>query len=294
MANVQSAHPDNAPGEFFVDTNCINCPTCRQCAPGMFGDTPTQPVVIRQPANSAETLRALIALVSCPAGSIGTRSHLDTKPAVEALPHVIEDDVYYCGFASPNSFGAHSYFIRRTDGNVLIDSPRFIKPLVRKFEYLGGIRFMFLTHHDDVADHEQFQKHFGCQRVMHEAEVRWGLKSVERQLSGAGPWQLADDIKIIGVPGHTRGSLALLYRDKFLFTGDHLSWRLDTEGLFTSRQYCQYSWDAQADSVEKLLQERFVWILPGHGYRYHAAPAVLRREIAKAVERMRAHQSLPV
>lgn len=292
MANAQLAHPDNVPGEFFVDTRCINCPTCRQCAPEMFGDAPTQPVVIRQPANDAEMLRCLIALVSCPAGSIGTRSHMDSKPAVDALPQPIEDDVYYCGFASPNSFGAHSYFIKRREGNLLIDSPRFNKPLVRKLEELGGVRFLFLTHHDDVADHEQFQKRFNCERIMHDADTRWALQAVEQKLSGNGPWYLAEDLKVVGVPGHTRGSLALLYRKKFLFTGDHLSWRLDTEGLFTSRQYCQYSWDVQTDSVEKLLQERFSWILPGHGYRYHAPEAAMRREITKAVERMRSHSSL--
>ena len=115
---------------------------------------------------------------------------------------------------------------------------------------------MFLTHHDDVADHEQFHQHFGCERIIHEADARWALKSAEQKLSGDGPWQLAPDVKIIATPGHTRGSTALLYREKFIFTGDHLSWRLDTDGLFTSRQYCQYSWDIQRESVEKLTARK--------------------------------------
>lgn|GEM_PF-2727059 len=29
MANARMAHPNNVAGEFFVDTNCINCPTCQ-------------------------------------------------------------------------------------------------------------------------------------------------------------------------------------------------------------------------------------------------------------------------
>jgi len=37
MADPKLAHPANVPGEFFVDTNCINCPTCRQIAPAIFG-----------------------------------------------------------------------------------------------------------------------------------------------------------------------------------------------------------------------------------------------------------------
>jgi len=88
------------------------------------------------------------------------------------------------------------------------------------------------------------------------------------------------------VPGHTRGSTALLDREMFLFTGDHLSWRRDAEGLFTSKQYCQYSCEAQTQSVEKLIGENFTWILPGHGYRYQAPTETMRDEIRKAVQRM--------
>ena len=68
------------------------------------------------------------------------------------FPLLVEDLVYYCGFNSPKSFGGNSYFIRHPDGNWLIDSPKFIKPLVRRLEELGGIDFIFLTHRDDVAD----------------------------------------------------------------------------------------------------------------------------------------------
>lgn len=286
MADPKLAHPANVAGEFFVDTNCIDCPTCRQIAPAIFGDASGQAVIVRQPISQEERLATTIALVSCPAASIGSRSALDVTPAVNALPQALAADVYYCGFASADSFGAHSYLVRRADGNILVDSPRFTKPLARNLEKLGGVRFMFLTHHDDVADHEQFQKHFGCERVLHEADARGSLKSVERKLRGEGAWPMAPDIKIIGVPGHTRGSTALLYRETFLFTGDHLSWRRDLEGLFTSRQYCQYSWEVQTQSVQKLIAENFTWILPGHGYRYQADRETMREEIRKAVQRM--------
>jgi hypothetical protein len=35
-----------------------------------------------------------------------------------------------------------------------------------------------------------------------------------------------------------------------------------------------------------LLNEQFTWILPGHGYRYHAARGVVEQELRKAVDRM--------
>ncbi len=52
-----------------------------------------------------------------------------------------------------------SYLIRHAAGNILVDSPRFAGPLVRRIEALGGIRAMFLTHRDDVADHQRFSDH---------------------------------------------------------------------------------------------------------------------------------------
>src|SRR5689334_22166778 len=122
MADPKRAHPANVPGDVFVDTTCIVCPICREAAPEIFGDAPDQAVVVRQPATDEERLRAGIALVSCPAGSIGSRTKLDLDAAIERLPERIDGEVFWCGFASKDSFGAQSYFIRRDEGNVLVDS----------------------------------------------------------------------------------------------------------------------------------------------------------------------------
>ena len=285
MADRRRAHPANVPGDFFVDTTCIDCPTCRQIAPATFGAADDQAVVLRQPADAAERQRALMGLVSCPVGSIGGPPRVDVRPAIAALPEPIADDVYACGFASPASFGAHSYFIRRAEGNVLVDSPRFTEPLARRLASFGGIRFMFLTHRDDVADHAKFHRRFGCERIIHEAELSDGLRALERPLTGDGPWTLAPDLRVIATPGHTRGHTVLLYRETFLFTGDHLWW--DGERLAASREYNWWSWDEQLASIEKLRGEPFAWVLPGHGYRHQAAPARMQAALADGLARLR-------
>ena len=46
------------------------------------------------------------------------------------------------------------------------------------------------THRDDVADHDQWAKHFGCTRVLHELEVAHDTTAVEVKLQGEGPWTL--------------------------------------------------------------------------------------------------------
>jgi glyoxylase-like metal-dependent hydrolase (beta-lactamase superfamily II) len=35
--------------------------------------------------------------------------------------------------------------------------------------------------------------------------------------------------------------------------------------LTASREVCWYSWEEQIEPIKKLLQEKFEWVLPGHG-----------------------------
>src|SRR5918999_6561320 len=157
MASVAKRLPENVPGDFYVDSTCIDCDACRQMAPGVFRDHGDQSSVYRQPSDEAEAFRALQALITCPTGSIGTESRHDARAAVASFPEKIDANVYFCGFTAESSFGAWSYLITRPEaegGNVLVDSPRFTRPLVRKIKAMGGVSRMLLTHKDDVADHE--------------------------------------------------------------------------------------------------------------------------------------------
>jgi glyoxylase-like metal-dependent hydrolase (beta-lactamase superfamily II)/ferredoxin len=278
---------ENAPGDFYVDETCIDCATCRLVAPEVFAASPRDlSFVRRQPGSEAERLRALMALVSCPTASIGTESRQDARPAVAALPEPLLEDVYYCGFAAESSFGASSYLVRRPQGNVLVDSPRAAAPLLRRLEELGGVRFLFLTHRDDVADHRRLRDHFGCERVMHAGDVTAGTTDVEHQLHGSDPVPLGDPaggLTVIPVPGHTRGSAALLYRDRVLFSGDHLMAAEDGSRLVASRSVCWYSWPEQVRSLRRLLDFRFEWLLPGHGGRFHAPSAAAMREALRSL-----------
>jgi len=289
MARVEARLPENADGEFYVDDTCIDCETCRFVAPATFGlsDRRAQSFVHHQPAAEDDTHRAAMALVACPTGSIGTLHEVDIGKAVTSFPEVIDGDLLYCGFAAESSFGAQSYLIRRPTGNVLVDSPRAAGPLLARLEALGGVATMVLTHRDDVADHAAFRRRFGCERILHRDDVTAGTKDVERKVKGKDPVRLADDLLLIPVPGHTRGSMALLYRDEALFSGDHLWWSAGDEALEASRSVCWYSWPDQVRSLERLLQHRFHWLLPGHGRRHRADSAeAMREEIAALLGRL--------
>ncbi|MBI3855517.1 MAG: MBL fold metallo-hydrolase [Planctomycetes bacterium] len=283
MADFRKKLDGNAPGEFYVDSSCIDCDLCRQIAPDVFREAGDASVVHRQPVAAPDFLRAEMALVACPTASIGTLTKRDLAAAVAAFPERIEDDVHFCGFASEDSYGGSSYLIARPGGNVLVDSPRFSEPLVRRIESMGGLRWMFLTHQDDVADHDKFRRRFGCDRIMHAEDAGF---PVERTIEGRDAVRLDDDLLVIPVPGHTAGSQALLFRDKFLFSGDHVWWDPAAARLHASRRYCWHSWSEQRRSMERLLDASFEWVLPGHGARRHAPAAELRRMIGELAARM--------
>lgn len=285
MANAQHAYTENVPGNFFVDDTCIDCDLCRQIAPSVFHEYSDHSFVAHQPDSTSEVLRAAKALVTCPTASIGMRDKSDAREAAAAYPELIDEDVYFCGYASRNSYGAASYFIKRPEGNVLIDSPRFALPLVREIENMGGISRILFSHRDDVADHEKFHERFHCPRLIHRADSR-GIQT-EQVLDGDEPVTLDKDLLAIPVPGHTRGHIVILYKNKFLFTGDHLAWSDNRGGLIAFRDVAWYSWAEQTKSMNRLLDYRFEWVLPGHGRRSHQPADVMHQSLLDCVAWMK-------
>ena len=289
MANVALRLPENVRGDFFVDSTCIDCDACRQIAPKTFCEDGDASIVYHQPECNEETERAMMALVACPTASIGTTEHHDGHIGIDAFPTRIDENVFFCGFTAESSFGAWSYLIVRPEdegGNVLIDSPRFATQLVKKIATMGGVRTMFLTHRDDVADHGRFAREFGCKRVMH-ADDGAARLGVEQVIRGNESVQLHDDLLVIPVPGHTRGHAVLLYRNKFLFTGDHLAWSPNRETLTAFRSVCWYSWEEQTRSMEKLLKYNFEWVLPGHGRIHNDGSRNMRVHLRNCIEWMK-------
>ena len=271
MANLQQRLPENVGGDFFVDATCIDCDTCSQLAASVFRDHGEQCSVYRQPENDQEVRLALMALVACPTGSIGTTEKHDAHIGIDAFPSLVSANVYFCGFTSEASFGGWSYLIVRPDsegGNVLVDSPRFASQLVRRIESMGGVKRMLLTHQDDVADHQLYTEKFGCERIMHADDGARRL-GVERVIEEQHPVELDDDLLAIPTPGHTRGHMVFLYRNKFLFSGDHLAWSPTRQTLTAFRTVAWYSWPEQIRSMERLQDREFEWVLPGHGHMGH-------------------------
>jgi glyoxylase-like metal-dependent hydrolase (beta-lactamase superfamily II)/ferredoxin len=288
MACPSQRLPENVDGDFYVDATCIDCDTCRQIAPRIFRDHGGQSSVFRQPGDEHERLLAGMALVACPTASIGSSRKLDSGQAAAAFPCQIADNIFFCGYTSESSHGGWSYLVVRPDaegGNVLVDSPRYTLPLVRRIAEMGGISTMFLTHRDDIADHEKFAAEFRCRRVMHARDGAAHL-AVEQVIEGDDAVIVSSDLVAVPTPGHTRGHMVLLYRKQFLFTGDHLAWSPEKQTLEAYRDFCWYSWREQTSSMERLLGYRFEWVLPGHGRIGHTSDERMLEHLVRLIASM--------
>ena len=287
MATLSKTLSTNVPGDFFVDSSCIDCGTCRWMAPATFNQQGDYATVYSQPNSPEQTEKALKALICCPTSSIGTLNDHPLRSISNSFPLRIAESVYHCGFHSESTFGATSYLIKRKEGNILVDSPRFSPRLLKSIKALGKVTLLFLTHKDDVGDHRRWAKELQCERILHQGDVTSNLKDIENQPTGSDPIQLGPDLIMLPTPGHTAGSSCLLYANRFLFSGDHVAFSLKRERVIAFNTACWFNWEQQITSMESLLNVEFEYILPGHGSPCSFPKARMRAQVKACVEWMK-------
>jgi len=73
MADIENKWPENTPGKFFVDDQCIDCDLCRETAPANFtrSDDGGYSFVYKQPTTPEELALCEEAMEGCPVEAIG-------------------------------------------------------------------------------------------------------------------------------------------------------------------------------------------------------------------------------
>lgn len=73
MATFSDRYPDNIPGAYYVDDQCIDCDLCRETAPANFtrNDDGGHSYVYKQPENDDEVALCIEAMEGCPVEAIG-------------------------------------------------------------------------------------------------------------------------------------------------------------------------------------------------------------------------------
>jgi len=280
---MRARHKANAPGAWYVDRDCINCKAAQTVAPGLIVERDGQSVFAHQPEGAAELAAAWRARLLCPTASVHAEGLAGPPPDV--FPEAMTEGVFRLGFNARHSWGAHSFFIRRARGNAMIDAPRWTKHVVDAIEARGGLALVLLTHRDDVADAERYASHFGARVFIHEDD-RAAAPYASDVLKGREPIALDDDLRVIPLPGHTKGSVAYLLDERCLFSGDSLSWSFEQSDLRASKSVCWYSWPEQINSLRRLAEERFEWVLAGHGGSAHLPAAEMRARLLALVARI--------
>ncbi len=285
VARIDQRDDRNAEGPWFVDTRCIDCGTCRELVPELFGHAGDQSVVAVQPGGPEAEHRAWLAAEACPTRSIG-RNPRTPRPA-ELYPLEVDGPVFDLGHTSDASFGATSYLVLRPDGNLMVDAPRFTRTLARPLDALGGVAQVLLTHRDDVADAPRWAERYGARVWIHEADAVAAPFATDL-LQGEEPVLIVRGVVAVPVPGHTKGSVAFSVDGTWLFTGDSLAWSHDRQDLIAFRDACWYSWTEQTRSLGRLGDAvNFSWVLPGHGARVRLEPEAAHRRLVALVGRMR-------
>jgi len=279
-------NPDSATGDWYIDTACIDCGASRHVAPGLIVARDGKSIFARQPASPEERLAAWRAVLVCPTASVRSETK-QPRPQATIFPQQITEGVWRCGFNARSSFGAHSYFVERPSGNLLIDSPRFATELVNWFEHAGGVAHILLLHQDDVADAGKYAERFGARGWIHNDD-RVAAPFATDLLKGEPTHTIAPALVAIPVPGHTRGSVVYLLDDRVLFSGDSLAWSMKEHDLVAFRDACWYSWSALAASLAKLAGYRFERLLPGHGWPAHLPAEEMNARLHALVTRMQA------
>ena len=285
MARIDLVHPDNIDGPWFVDTRCIRCDAARHWAPGLIEmDDRGLSFVARQPESAEEDAALWRAAVACPTQSIGTTEA--RRPPRPAFPFELTPGVYALGHNARSSFGAHSYLVPRPDGNLMTDSPRFTRALSELIDDLGGVSHVLLSHRDDVADADRWADRYGADVWIHAADLD-AAPYATVVLEGAEAAEVAPGATAVPVPGHTEGSVAFHIDGRWLFTGDTLHWNHRRGELDVFPDQTFHSWEALADSLDRLAELQVEWVFPGHGNWHNVGAALFCEQMARLGPAMR-------
>jgi glyoxylase-like metal-dependent hydrolase (beta-lactamase superfamily II) len=207
----------------------------------------------------------------------------------------LDDAVHLCGHNSTHTAGANSYLLCRPDGTVMmVDTPRWSTALAARYETLGRVTDVLLTHRDHAAHGRRYADRFGARLWIHEGDLD-AAPDADRVLRGTDPVEIAEGVIAHPVPGHTRGSVLFLADDRYCFSGDSFYWSRTTGDIEVVESVTWYSIRELAASLMRTAGRlRFEWLLPGHGDRRHLPADEMARRLRRLAERTRELRPRPV
>jgi glyoxylase-like metal-dependent hydrolase (beta-lactamase superfamily II) len=277
-----------------VDERCTNCDVARQLAPGLIGEAGGRSVVLRQPRDQAETQRFHAAAHACPTRSVRAPGG-GIDAALDPFPMALDDTVLLCGHNSTRTAAANSYLLRRPDSTtMMVDTPRWSDALAARYEALGPVTDVLLTHRDHAAHGRRYADRFGARLWIHEGDLD-AAPDADCVLRGTDPELIAAGVTAVPLPGHTLGSVLYVADERYCFSGDSFYWSRTTGDIEVAENVTWYSIEELAASLTRtagLL--RFEWLLPGHGDRRHLPADDMALRLGQLATRTRELRPRPV
>ncbi|MFE2414898.1 MBL fold metallo-hydrolase [Kitasatospora sp. NPDC059408] len=285
--------PSGVPGDWTVDDRCFNCDAARQLAPGLIRERDGRSELARQPRDDAERRQLYAAAHACPTRSIRPAGGR-LEPGTDPFPLALDDGLLLLGHNSPRTAGANSYLLRRPDGWIMVDTPRFAESLAARYEALGPVTDVLLTHRDHAEHGRAWADRLGARLWIHEGDLD-AAPTADRVLRGTDPVEVAPGVVAHPFPGHTRGSVLYLADERHLFTGDTLHWSRTDEDIAVFETIVWHSVLELSASLDRTVDAlRFEWLLPGHGERRRMPADEAARRLRALAERCRTLRPAPV
>lgn len=283
-----------ADGGWYVDERCTNCDVARQLAPGLIGEAGGRSELLRQPRDAAELRLLHTAAFACHTRSIRHPSRT-LDPAADPFPLRLTDDVHLCGHNSSHTAGANAYLLQRPSGAVMmVDTPRWNSGLAARYEALGPVTDVLLTHRDHAAHGRRYADRFGARLWIHEGDLD-ASPDADHVIRGTDPVGIGEGVTAYPLPGHTLGSVLYLADEKYCFSGDSFYWSRTTADLEVAESVTWYSIEALAASLARTAEQlHFEWVLPGHGDRKQLPAEEMARRLRELTTRAQALRPRPV
>lgn len=283
---------ESVPG-WYVDERCTNCDVARQIAPGLIGEAGGRSTVLRQPLDEVEVNLLHAAAYACHTRSVRHASQ-SLEPARDPFPMRLHGDVFLCGHNSPHTAAANAYLVRRPAGNLMIDTPRWSERLASRYESLGPVSEVLLTHRDHAAHGRRYADRFGARLWIHEGDLA-AAPDADRVLRGAEPVEVAAGVVAHPLPGHTEGSVLYVVDDLDCFSGDSFYWSRTTGDIEVVESVTWYSIADLAASLARVVDVlRFQWLLPGHGDRKRLPAEEMTHRLRALATRVSALDPQPI
>jgi hypothetical protein len=233
--------------DWYVDDRCTNCDVARQLAPGLLEEIGGRSEVVRQPRDAAELTRLNAAAFACQTRSIRRRSG-PRDAAADPFPLALDENVLLCGHNSRQAAAANAYLLRRPSGALMmVNTPRWSAGLADRYEALGPVTDVLLTHRDHTAHGRQYANRFGARLWIHEGDLA-AAPDADRVMRGTEPAEIADGVIAYPLPGHTVGSVLYVADRRYCFSGDSLYWSRSKDALAVAEHVTWYSIEELAAS----------------------------------------------